>query len=106
MPTNEQAIVSLRTLLAADIFRPDNAQLSDSGRALVHYTKKWITQLIYLLEHKNGHDQIQDFIWFLSKARVSVDMEHITERATRAKSKADTAARMYYIKTVLVQSAC
>jgi hypothetical protein len=92
MPSNEQAIVSLRTLLAADMLNPDNAQLSDSGQALVHYTKQWIKQLIELLQHKNANDQIQDFIWYLSKARVSVDMEHIAERATKAKAKADRAA--------------
>jgi hypothetical protein len=92
MPSNEQAIVNLRTLLSAEILNPDNANLSDSGRALVHYTKQFLTQLIELLQHKNSHDQIQDFIWCLARARVSVDMEHIAERASRAKSKADTAA--------------
>ncbi|SPQ24937.1 81dd693c-13d1-4379-98e6-6f54f37e1b9a [Thermothielavioides terrestris] len=92
MPSNEQAIVSLRTLLAADLLNPDNSQLSDSGQALVHYTKQWIKQLIELLQHKNAGDQIQDFIWYLSKAKVSVDMEHVAERASKAKTKADTAA--------------
>jgi hypothetical protein len=94
MPSNEQAIVSLRTLLAADMLNPDDggAQLSDSGQALVHYTKQWLRQLIELLQHKNANDQIQDFIWYLSRARVEVDMEHIAERATKARAKADTAA--------------
>jgi hypothetical protein len=92
MPSNEQAITSLRTLLASDFLNPDNAQLSDSGQALVHYTKQWIKQLIELLQHKNANDQIQDFIWYMSKARVSVDMEHIAQRASKAKAKADTAA--------------
>jgi len=92
MPSNEQAIVNLRTLLSADILNPDNADLSNSGRALVHYTKQAITQLVELLQHKNNHDQIQDFIWCLAKARVSVDMEHIAAQASKAKSQADTAA--------------
>lgn len=92
MPSNDQAIVNLRTLLASPFLNPDNSQLSDSGRALVHYTKQWIQQLIRLLEHKNSKDQIQDFIWYLSKARVSIDMEDIAERAGKAKAKADTAA--------------
>ncbi len=92
MPSNEQAIVNLRTLLSSDILNPDNAQISDSGRALVHYTRQWITQFILLLEHKNNRDQIQDALWFLTKARVSVDMQDIVEQAGRAKAKADTAA--------------
>lgn len=94
MPSNEQAIANLRTLLSSDVLNPDNSQLSDSGRALVHYTRQWITQFINLLQNKNSHDQIQDFLWSLSKARVSVDMEHIAESVGRAKSKADTAACM------------
>ncbi|KAK0616043.1 hypothetical protein B0T17DRAFT_619615 [Bombardia bombarda] len=102
MPSNEQAIVNLRTLLSADILNPDNSNtgLSDSGRALAHYTKQFLTQLIELLEHKNSHDQIQDFIWYLSKARVSVDMEDVVERAGKAKAKADTAAVYSSLQTV------
>jgi hypothetical protein len=100
MPSNEQAITSLRTLLASDFLNPDNAQLSDSGQALVHYTKQWIKQLIELLQHKNANDQIQDFIWYMSKARVSVDMEHIAQRASKAKAKADTAAVYQSLQTV------
>ncbi|KAK3373248.1 hypothetical protein B0T24DRAFT_552561 [Lasiosphaeria ovina] len=100
MPSNEQAIVNLRTLLSADILNPDNDELSDSGRALAHYTKQLITQLVELLQHKNNNDQIQDFIWFLAKARLSVDMEHIAERAGKAKAKADTAAAYKSLQTV------
>ncbi|KAK3309191.1 uncharacterized protein B0T15DRAFT_412218 [Chaetomium strumarium] len=100
MPSNEQAITNLRTLLASDFLNPDNAQLSDSGQALVHYIKQWIKQLIELLQHKNANDQIQDFIWYMSQARVSVDMEHIAERASKAKAKADTAAVYRSLQTV------
>ncbi|KAK3301445.1 uncharacterized protein B0H64DRAFT_429306 [Chaetomium fimeti] len=101
MPSNEQAIISLRTLLAADMLNPnDNTQLSDSGRALVHYIKQWLKQLIELLQHKNAGDQIQDFIWYLSQARVSVDMEHIAERAGKAKAAADRAAVYRSLQTV------
>ncbi|KAK0745413.1 bactericidal permeability-increasing protein [Apiosordaria backusii] len=102
MPSNEQIIVILRTLLAADILNPDleTTELSDSGQALVHYTKQFIHQLIELLQNKNSNDQIQDFIWYLTKARVSVDMEHIAERAAKAKAKADTAAAYKSLQTV------
>lgn len=91
MPSNEQVIINLRTILAADLLNPDNEGLSDSGQALVHYTKQWLKQFIEMLHHKNSEDQIQDFIWNLSNARVSVDMAAVAERTSRAKAKADTA---------------
>lgn len=92
MPSNEQVIINLRTLLAADILNPENPSLSDSGRLLIRSTKQLITGLIELFQHKNSEDQIQDFLWYLSKARISVDTDDIALRATRAKKKADTAA--------------
>lgn len=102
MPSNEQAIISLRTLLAADMLNPDNnnTELSDSGQALVHYMKQWLKEMIELLQHKNAGDQIQDFLWYLSKARVSVDMEHIAQRASKAKATADRAAVYRSLQTV------
>jgi len=53
-----------------------------------------------LLQHKNSEDQIQDFIWFLSKSKVSVDVDDLAERASKAKAKADTAAAYQSIRTV------
>ncbi|KUI69979.1 hypothetical protein VM1G_05330 [Cytospora mali] len=100
MPSNEQVIVNLRTLLAADVLNPENQDLSDSGRALVHYTKVWLKQFMDLLQHKNGHDQIQDFVWYLTKARVSIDMEDIANRTAKAKSKAQTAVAYKSLQTV------
>jgi len=92
MPSNEQTIINLRTLVAADILNPDNSDLSDSGRLLTKYTKQWLKQFIELLQHKNSEDQIQDFIWFLTKSRISVDVDDIANQASKAKGKADTAA--------------
>lgn len=92
MPSTQQTITNLRTLLSSDILNPDNTDLSDSGRALVHYSKEWLKQFIEMLEHKNSEDQIQDFLWYLSKARVEIDMEDIARRTTKSKAKADTAA--------------
>ncbi|KAJ9142419.1 Bactericidal permeability-increasing protein [Pleurostoma richardsiae] len=101
MPSNEQVIVNLRTLLASDFLRPESGEeLSDSGRALVYFLNEWIKQFIELLQHKNSEDQIQDFIWYLSKSRVSIDMEDIANRATKAKSKANTAAAYKSLQTV------
>lgn len=94
MPSNEQVIINLRSLLAADLLNPDNPDLSDSGRLLVGYTKRWLHEFIDLLQNKNNKDQIQDFIWYLSKARVSVDVDDIAHRAAKSKVKSDAAAGM------------
>ena len=63
MPSNEQLIIHFRTLLSAQILNPERQELSPSGRALVRSIKLWLTQFIEVLQHKNGKDQIQDFIW-------------------------------------------
>ena len=94
LPSNEQLIVQLRTLLAADTLNPDDPDLSESGRRLVRYTKQFLHEFIDLLLHKNSGDQIQDFIWFLSKARVSVDTQEIARRATKSTVRDDVAAGM------------
>ena len=95
MPSNEQDIINLRSLLSADILNPENTDLSDSGRLLVKYTKQFLHEFIELLQHKNSRDQIQDFIWYLTKARISVDAEDIARRTTKSKAKADTIAGTY-----------
>jgi hypothetical protein len=92
MPSNEQVIINLRSLLSADLLNPDNPDLSDSGRLLVKYTKQFLHEFIELLQHKNSQDQIQDFIWYLSRSRISVDTGHIAHRASKSKAKADAAA--------------
>lgn len=97
MPSNEQAIVNLRTLLALDLLNPENEDLSDSGQALVYYTKQWLTQFVELLQHKNAEDQVQDFIWNLSSARLSVDREAIIQGTSRAKAKADVNSGKFYV---------
>ncbi|KAI6559598.1 hypothetical protein MCOR03_004770 [Pyricularia oryzae] len=102
MPSNDQAIVNLRTLLASELLNPpaDDGDLSGSGRAVLHYSKQTISHLMELLQHKNADDQIQDFVWYLSQARMSVDMEDIVERAGRAQARANTAAAYSSLKTV------
>ena len=97
MPSTEQLVVNLRTLLAADILNPDNPDLSDSGRLLLKFTKQWLSQFIEAIRHKNDNDQIQDFIWFLSKSRVSLDTDNITKSAKNVKAKADATAGTLYI---------
>lgn len=92
MPTTEQLIVNLRTLLASDVLNPRAPGLSDSGRLLAKHTKQWLTDFIELLRHKNDQDQIQDFIWYLSKSRVHVDTEDLVRRSSSARTRADVSA--------------
>ncbi|KZF20047.1 hypothetical protein L228DRAFT_214416 [Xylona heveae TC161] len=100
MPSTEQIIINLRTLLASDLLNPANPELSDSGRLLVKYTKQWLIEFIDLLHHKNGDDQIQDFIWYLTKARVSLDVADLADRASKVRAKADTTAAYQSLRTV------
>jgi len=100
MPSNEQLIVNLRSLLAADVLNPENPDLSDSGRLLVKFTKQWLHQFIDTMTHKNSKDQIQDFLWYLSKSRVSVDVGDMVRRTTRSKAKADATAAYHSLQTV------
>jgi hypothetical protein len=100
MPSNEQTITLLRTLLAADAFNTDLSDLSDSGRALILDLKLWLKQFIEILQHKNSKDQIQDFIWYLTKARLQVDTADIAARASVSKAKADTAATYKSLQTI------
>lgn len=92
MPSNEQLVINLRALLSADVLNPETSGLSASGHALVLNIRLLLKQLIELLIHKNSQDQIQDFIWYLSKSRVAVDTYDISRRASQAKAKADTVA--------------
>jgi Family of unknown function (DUF5923) len=92
MPSTEQVIVNIRTLLASDILNANTPGLSDSGRLLLKYTRQWLTEFIELLRNKNDGDQIQDFIWFLSHARVSIDARDIVETASSTRARADAAA--------------
>ena len=100
LPSNEQTIIHLRSLLSADVLNPETQDLSDSGRALVRTVRLWLQQFITLLEHKNSKDQIQDFLWYLLKARLHVDTADISARASRAKIKARSAAAYQSLRTV------
>jgi Family of unknown function (DUF5923)/Protein of unknown function (DUF4449) len=94
MPSTEQVIINLRTLLASDVLNPSNKDLSQSGRRLVRNCRDWLKQFIELLQHKNSEDRIQDFIWYLTKSRISLDLDDISHQASKAKAKADVSASM------------
>lgn len=92
MPSTEQLIINLRTLLASDVLNPNNPDLSDSGRLLLKFSKQWLSQFIETLRHKNDSDQIQDFLWYLSKSKVSLDTDDLASSASNIKAKADVTA--------------
>lgn len=100
MPSTEQVIINLRTLLASDALNPETVGLSNSGRHLTKYLKVWVHDLIELLKNKNDEDQIQDFIWFLIHAKLSVDTSDLVRTATTARAKADTSAAYESIRTI------
>ena len=100
MPSTEQTIINLRTLLASDPLNPDNPDLSDSGRLLLRFSKQWLARFIDTLRHKNGEDQIQDFLWYLSKSRVSFDTNALAESASKVKVRADAAAGKYTLRSI------
>src|ERR1700750_1333949 len=54
MPSNEQTIINLRTLLASDVLNGNNKDLSESGRALIRNWRTWIKLFIELLKNKNS----------------------------------------------------
>lgn len=100
MPSTEQAIVNLRTLLASDVLNPNNPDLSESGKRLVSNCRNWLKVFIELLRKKNDKDQIQDLIWYLMNSKIYVDVNDIAKQTAKAKAKADTQATYESIKTV------
>lgn len=100
MPSTEQVIINLRTFLSSDVLNKDNPDLSNSGRRLIIQTRQWLQQFMDLLQHKNSEDQIQDLIWFLSKSKITVDVDDLTARAQKSKAKADTQAAYQSLQTV------
>lgn len=92
MPSTEQVIANLRTLLATDLLNSQNPELSPSGKRLIRYTREWLKAFIEIVRRKNSQDEIQDFIWYTSKSDISVDTKHISQQASRVKARADATA--------------
>lgn len=95
LPSNDQIIANIRSLMASDMFTAavsPNSGLSRDGRRLGVLARQWLQQLTVLLEHHNADDAAQEAVWHLSRVRVSVDTEDLAERAAAARGKADLAA--------------
>ncbi|CAK39127.1 uncharacterized protein An05g00900 [Aspergillus niger] len=92
MPSTEQAIINLRTLLASDVLSPHTHDVGTVGRQIVRDCRLWIQVFIELLQEKNGDDKLQEFLWHLSRSRASIDPNKIQQRANQTKARADTKA--------------
>ncbi|KAL5335960.1 hypothetical protein BJX70DRAFT_305582 [Aspergillus crustosus] len=100
MPSTEQTIANLRTLLAFDLLSPRNPDIGSVGRQIVRDVRLWISLLIELLQTKNGDDQLQELIWHLSHGKATVHAGHLVERAAHTKAKANTKAAYDSLRTV------
>lgn len=92
MPTTEQTIANLRTLLASDVLILRNQDIGTVGRQLVRDSRLWIQTFIEFLQEKNSQDQLQEFLWRLARSRVAVDSERVSSQAAHVKARADTKA--------------
>ncbi|KAJ9224700.1 hypothetical protein DTO169C6_2951 [Paecilomyces variotii] len=100
MPSTEQTIANLRTLLASDVLNPNPDEVSPAGRQLTRDAKLGIRTFIELLRDKNSQDQLQDFLWHLSKSRAQLDTGRLTHQASRIKHQTDVKAAYDSIRTV------
>lgn len=92
MPSTEQTIVNLRSLLASDVLNLRNQDIGSVGRQLVRDARLWIETFIEFLHGKNNHDQLQEFLWRLSRSRLSLDSSRVSHQAAHVKARADTKA--------------
>lgn len=92
MPSTEQTIANLRTLLASDFLNPRPEDLSEPGRQLARDVKTLMRTFIELLREKNSEDQLQEFFWHLAKSRASLDTSELVNQASHAKAEANTRA--------------
>lgn len=67
VPTNHQVLAFLSRLLSA--FPPEK-KLSKSGRGLVSDCKGALESLKKIVEHRNGNEELQEFLW---KSRGTAD---------------------------------
>ena len=95
MPSTDQLIVNLRTLISSDVLNSDAPGLNRSSRLLLKYLKQWLHDFIELLCNKSDQDQIQDFIWAASRAKVSLDTDDVIRAATTTNVRVDASNGQY-----------
>lgn len=97
MPSTDQLIVNLRTLIASDVLNTDTPGLNRSSKLLLKYLKRWLHDFIELLQNKSCQDQVQDFIWAASHAKISLDTDDVIQAATSTNVRVDASTGQYSI---------
>lgn len=92
MPSTDQAVAHLRAVLASDVLNHRNQDIGAVGRQIILDVRNWFHVLIDFLRDKNPDDQLQQFLWLLSRSRASLDPSKLPRQASSAKSNADTKA--------------
>ncbi|PLN76048.1 hypothetical protein BDW42DRAFT_197410 [Aspergillus taichungensis] len=100
MPSTDQTVVHLRTLLASDVLNPRNLEIGSVGRQLIRDARLWIQLFIDLLHQKNGDDQLQQLLWHLARSRVALDPTRVSQHAAHKRATADTKAAYDSLQTV------
>ncbi|KAJ5628559.1 hypothetical protein N7490_010787 [Penicillium lividum] len=100
MPSTEQTIANLRTLLASDVLNLRNQEIGSHGRQLVRDARLWTEACIDFLRTKNSQDQLQDFLWHLSRSRMVLDSSRVSYTAAHVKARADTKAAYDSFRTI------
>ncbi|KAE8353055.1 hypothetical protein BDV28DRAFT_115036 [Aspergillus coremiiformis] len=100
MPSTDQIIINLRTLLASDILNPRTRDVGSVGRQLIRDCRIWIQVFIELLRDKNSDDKLQEFLWHLSRSRASLDRAQVSQYASHVTARQDTKAAYDSLRTV------
>ncbi|KAE8163097.1 hypothetical protein BDV40DRAFT_147521 [Aspergillus tamarii] len=100
LPSTDQVIINLRTLLASDILNPRTQDIGSVGRQLIRDCRIWIQVFIELLRDKNSDDKLQEFLWHLSRSRASLDRGQVAQHASHVKARQDTKAAYDSLRTV------
>ncbi|KAF7595042.1 hypothetical protein BBP40_007445 [Aspergillus hancockii] len=100
MPSTEQLIINLRTLLASDVLDHRAQDIGSVGRQLIRDCRLWIQTFIEVLRDKNGDDKLQEFLWHLARSRASIDRDQVSQHASHVKARQDTKAAYDSLRTV------
>ncbi|PYH85469.1 hypothetical protein BO82DRAFT_351287 [Aspergillus uvarum CBS 121591] len=100
MPSTEQVIVNLRTLLASDVLSTQTHDVGSVGRQIIRDCRLWIQVFIEFLKEKNEDDKLQEFLWHLARSRASIDPNKIQQQARQSRVRADTKAAYDSLRTV------
>ena len=98
MPSNDQLLAHLRHTI--NILRTAPVDTSSTGKELIRNFRQHLKHLAAFFENKNGSDQIQDFLWYVTKARFTINSDDLEERARAIRPRADIATGEYRLPTL------